>query len=96
MQSGAVNFLTDDLAQSVNLVVDWGGTAVADVAKSLILLTPAADTSSRDGNFVSHLTLKIIKISLFCATFPDYFRAGATLQVIEFNDGVTVTGDLPQ
>ena len=51
VQSGAVNFLTDDLAQSVNLVVDWGGTAVADVAKSLILLTPAADTSSRDGNF---------------------------------------------
>ena len=91
VQSGVVNFVVDDLAQSVNLVADWGGTAVTDVAKSLILLTPAADTSSRDGNF---RFTPYFEDNQNIAVLRDLPRvpsaAGATLQVIEFNDGVTV------
>ena len=91
VQSGVVNFVVDDLAQSVDLVADWGGSAVADVAKSLILLTPAADTSSRDGNFSF---TPYFEDNQNIAVLRDLPRvpsaAGATLQVIEFNDGVTV------
>ncbi|MDO8748550.1 MAG: Ser-Thr-rich GPI-anchored membrane family protein, partial [Candidatus Omnitrophota bacterium] len=91
VQSGVVNFLVDDLAQSVNLVVDWGGTAVADTAKSLILLTPAADTSSRDGNFSFTPYFEDNQNIAILRDLPrTASAAGATLQVIEFNDGVTV------
>src|SRR3989338_4963201 len=92
VQSGVVNFLIDDLAQSVDLVVDWGGSAVTDVAKSLILLTPAADASGRDGNFFFTPYFEDNQNISVLRDLPSQGQsaAGATLQVIEFNDGITV------
>src|SRR3989339_1199627 len=92
VQSGVVNFVVDDLAQSVDLVADWGGSAVADVAKSLILLTPAADASGRDGNFFFTPYFEDNQNISVLRDLPSQGQsaAGATLQVIEFNDGITV------
>ncbi|MFA4991832.1 MAG: hypothetical protein WC569_04545, partial [Candidatus Omnitrophota bacterium] len=89
VQKGSVAFVTDDLAQTIDITADWGGTPV-NRNKTFLILESKCNTGN-DGNFCltpyfeDNNTITILRDLPRTAVAID-----AMVHVVEFEDGVTV------
>ncbi|MBU1913347.1 MAG: hypothetical protein KKB22_07435, partial [Candidatus Omnitrophica bacterium] len=89
VQKGSVDFVTDDLAQTIDITVDWSGTPVNRTKTFLIVESKC--NSGNDGNFCLTPYFEDNNTITILRDLPRTAQAiTSTLHVVEFEDGVTV------